>query len=222
VEIRLPEDRGRAFRKTGEIGALDFNISLAFERLEVYTRSPNGPLEQYVGAKYRCSYGNGNTIGGGFGLFSPEDLKNYGDAKKIDILETSYEQTTIQVVCLTRLVAFDDPLKAVGFSDLLIQDVNWNDWKFSCYSNTRIIEIFGIVNSAGFHLMNHMRGSFVLLIIAALFLSQCFARRGLAFAGILAFCVLYVAVLDRADLAMHVSKLESKNLSIETRIAADR
>jgi hypothetical protein len=220
VEVHLPADRGREFRKTGELGALDFDISLRFEDLEAFTRSANGPQEQYIGAKYRLSYGTDNTLGGGFGLFSPGDLRNYGDAKKIDILESRDGQTTIQVVCLARLIALDDPLKTARFSELLVQDVNWNHRNFLASGSSGLVESFDGINSAGFQLMKHARGSFVLLMLAALFLSQCFTRRGLAFAGMLALCVLYVATLERAELAMHVSRLENRNLSIDTRLAA--
>jgi hypothetical protein len=68
--------------------------------------------------------------------------------------------------------------------------------------------------------MESMGFSFASLMIATILLSQCFARRGLAFAGMLALCILYAAALDRAVLATHVSKLADKNLSIVTRTLA--
>jgi len=53
-----------------------------------------------------------------------------------------------------------------------------------------------------------------------LLLSQLFVRRGLAYAGVLACIVLYVAVLDRAVLAAHLDRLEDGQAPLPARLTA--
>ena len=72
----------------------------------------------------------------------------------------------------------------------------------------------------GFALALHIEASSLLLLVAAILLSQLFARRSLAFAGVLAAVVLYVAALDRAALGSHLSRLADPQASVATRMVA--
>jgi len=69
-------------------------------------------------------------------------------------------------------------------------------------------------------LAGHIELSSLLLLVAAILLSQLFARRSLAFVGVLAAVVLYVAALDRAALGTHLSRLADPQASVATRAIA--
>jgi hypothetical protein len=66
----------------------------------------------------------------------------------------------------------------------------------------------------------HVGTSALALLAAAVLLAQLFRRRSLALAGTLALTALYVAVLDRAALGAHLSRLEDKEASPAVRLAA--
>ncbi|MFH1739521.1 MAG: hypothetical protein ABIH23_10985 [bacterium] len=72
----------------------------------------------------------------------------------------------------------------------------------------------------GLALVFHLGFSSVVALLAAFLLTQVFARRSLAFVGILALVILYVAILDRTALNMHISRLTDPQATVSTRLAA--
>jgi len=72
----------------------------------------------------------------------------------------------------------------------------------------------------GLGLAGHIGISCLLLIVAALLLTQLFARRSLAFVGVLAAVVLYVAALDRLALGTHLSHVRDAQAPLAARITA--
>jgi len=72
----------------------------------------------------------------------------------------------------------------------------------------------------GLALAGHIGISALLLMLAALLLTQLFARRSLAFVGVLAAVVLYVAALDRLALGTHLSHLRDPGEPVRARITA--
>jgi hypothetical protein len=220
MEIRLPEDSGRKFSKTGKIDAAHFEIGLKLHRLEVLKLRDGSHLSSPV-SSYRVHFNStlGSSSQGGWQdtIDMPEITDSplpFGKTNPLVVIH--YGQGRIQVVCLTQLVAFDDPLKTVSLNEL-VRGIDLSDRKLQPISRR---QPSGSGAPAGFRLAESMGFSFALLVIATILLAQCFARRGLAFACMLALCVLYVAALDHAVLAIHVSKLEDKHLSVEARTFA--
>ena len=72
----------------------------------------------------------------------------------------------------------------------------------------------------GLALMSFIGTSSLLLLLAAGLLTQLFAHRSVAFAGVLALIVLYVAALDRAVLNAHLDRLADTDATIPTRLIA--
>jgi hypothetical protein len=212
VEIRLPEDSGRTIIKTGNKNTLPVEVNLTLGSSSV---SHYGSLEPILRGRYYIQLHDGMNSGGYSGdlrWLIPWEEDNINPAR----IQCLGGNSRIDVFCLAHKVAFDDPLKKVNLYEL-VQSMDWNDWRFSPIKRRLV---FDLKDPAGIRLMHSMGFSFTLMVLAAILLAQCFARRGLAFSGMLLLCVLYVAALDRAVLAKHVSKLEDKNLSLETRLIA--
>lgn len=66
----------------------------------------------------------------------------------------------------------------------------------------------------------HVGIASLLLLVAAVLLTQLFRRRELAFAGVVLALVFYVAVLDQAVLGAHLSRLNDPEAPLTTRLTA--
>jgi hypothetical protein len=219
MEVRLPEDGGRNFSKAGSFSAVRFEIKLALSTL-IVTRFAGSSSDLSSNAQYHLQLRDSlrsSSASGGVNLNIPKMGDGSSVAARTEILGTMLGDAMVQVICLARLVALDDPLKAASFSELVQGLTGFVNLAAPPITRTQDL---GMSNPAGIRLAKNMGFSFGWLMVAALFLSQCFARRGMALAGILALCILYVAALDRAALAAHVSKLENKDLTVETRALA--
>jgi hypothetical protein len=118
------------------------------------------------------------------------------------------------------LVAADDPLKKVPAAELLNSrrkefkratrqlDTGYSRW----VPSDEDIPLRGLGAAVHFGVAS------LLLLVAAILFSQLFARKGLAFAETLSGVVLFTAVLDRAALGSHLSRVEDKEAPIAVRM----
>ena len=121
------------------------------------------------------------------------------------------------------LVAEGDPLRRIAASDWLVaHDAELREAadEFAQNDNAGIVK--ARTPLPGLSLAIHLGLSSLLLLVAVGLLTQLFARRTLAFVGVLTLVVLYAAVLDRSALASHLARLADADAPVATRVTAAR
>lgn len=133
-------------------------------------------------------------------------------------------QRNMRLVCMGTPLANDDPLKQVTPSEFeeMFKDRIREPLAGGADDRAlaRRLRDRADVPVTGLALLAHTGLSALLLLVAAVLLTQLFRQRGLAFAGVLAGLVLYVAVLDRLAVSAHLSRMEDETASVATRIIA--
>jgi hypothetical protein len=131
----------------------------------------------------------------------------------------------LQAFAFVAVVADDDPLKAVPLDEFLQSrqpELAGLLRDSSRHSKNSRHDYSDNVPARGFALAGHIGASSLLLFVAAILFAQLFTRRNLAFAGVLAGVVLYVAALERIALGVHLSKLADPQAPISSRLTACR
>ncbi|MFH1023728.1 MAG: hypothetical protein V1809_10130 [Planctomycetota bacterium] len=221
TEIHWPADRGRQFQTSGTWGGTTFTIVLNWRDLVVmqFGNDARVALEIQRRTEMRGKTWKSSSSGhGSWTVGNPNVIQDLGFGDSPNLLSVVRgPRMTTQIVCLTRMVAPDDPLKEVGLNEIARdadgrpdQEIRWSSRRYG--GDAHMPAVFRLAESAGF--------SFAILLVAAILLAQCFARRGLAFAGTLAVCILYTVALDRMALGMHIAKLTDKTQPVATRSLA--
>ncbi len=123
---------------------------------------------------------------------------------------------------ITRL-AEDDPLQDISareFVDARQEKLAASIQESETPKRPPIHPIVAGLSGAGFTLAGQIGLAAVILLIAALCLTQVFSNRPMAFVLILFAVILYTAALDRMALGYHLSNMRDTNLPVETRIFA--
>ena len=229
-EIRWPDDKMRVFEKEFQTSGYTVRYHFVLPTLYVRKDSQNDPPELRCDGTYSIGWSARGTSSGTIGGLIPEGIvyacrmrEPYGLEKPpLSIVAAPMRELT--VIALFTRVAEDDPLKAIPAAELLrarqteIGEAlgRWSDHGGPQRFRSRVDDI----PFRGAALAIHIGASSLLLLAAAMLLSQLFARRGLAFVGVLAAVVLYVAALDRAVLGAYLGRMDDPEAPLATRVVA--
>jgi hypothetical protein len=228
TEVRWPADRGRNFNKAFRVG--DSRCALQFQLGDVGLRgAPTGRgSELALSGRIRVHirrWDFSSSLGGSFGgngaqLLSEMRAETEGP-HPLSIVHSL--RRTMFVYSLVTRVAEDDPLKAVSLEEFAqSHEAEWPQEAVRSHGDWVNRPEFDDIPMRGLALAGFIGTSSLLLLAASILLAQLFARRNLAFAGVLAGVVLYVAVLDRAALGMHLDHLADRRAPAATRLLACR
>jgi len=228
-ELQWPKDRGR--RVEAGLSLPGWTLSFAFHLNGVTAwRSADGRGVEVVASAHND-----------FNLDAPHHrssgtIETYSEVVRLDEAGTHVDETPLLSVTpapraewiayqLLMPVRQDDPLKTVSLAQFVSSfepslRKEQSDWEQELRRAIPIQNESPPISAGGPALAARLGQSSLLLLAAALLLAQLFARRSLAFAGILACIVLYVALLDRAVLASQLARLSDRNSIIETRLTA--
>jgi hypothetical protein len=130
----------------------------------------------------------------------------------------------LDVICLIRPVALDDPLKDGSFPEFreafcdetarVMEGEKWPAWWGQHWATAE--------NLMGLRMVEAMGPAVLLLGLAAVLFAQLFVEKRLAFVGMLALMVLFAASADRVTLSSRLSMLADDNAPVETRVQAAR
>ena len=237
-QLRWPEDRGKEFgrRMTVKQGRRTTVLTPAFaltelesrreyETKEVELQGHGISLTNFVTTADTWS-ATGSTGGPPiFGVVqrmwcatAPSEPGN----DPLSVVRNVAPAQRLELMGFMTLLAQDDPLKPVSLDEFLKskEGAMGGVSRAGGVHSTRSEDWVHRMPMRGFLLAEHTGLSALLLLVAAILLSMCFARRGLAFAGTLAAMVLYVALLDRVVLGVHMSKLEDAKAPVGVRCTA--
>jgi len=227
-DVRWPEDRGRPFEAAVDLAGSAAVAELVVQDLNWSKRYAAQPtLEARTQLSFRghdwvSSRGASGPLTDGPRMVLTRAPRWARKNRPLSAVATW--QPGFAVVMFSTRVAPDDPLREVGLAE------------FFGERDDRVRELVAAevpdrradhrppaeIPARGVALAEHIGASSLLLLGAALLLIQLFRRRGLAFAGLLTALVLYVAVLDRAVLDMHLSRLRDPEAPVATRLVACR
>ncbi len=243
-EVRWPEDRNRDFRKELQVGGSSAFFRFHFDSLRWSTSPREGTHQAVVWCRGQRELGSVtrphggssmNSMGGDFELNQPWHIFNpivsffLWEKPPLSIASGpgSGPAALLQLawgVC----VAEGDPLKEAEATEFLrqheaeVSEARRDALRGGVGPNLRL----GMRNAderapaLGLALAAHIGISSLLLFVAALLLTQVFTRRSLAFVGVLAAVVLYVAALDRIALGTHLAHLRDAKAPLAARITA--
>jgi len=238
-EVRWPEDRGRHFRREFEVGHDSLSFGFDLHSLHWSTSSTGGAEQaaimcsgsRQLQARDRRYRGGGRSSTSGD--FEPDQLWRQGPTvfgsgivgqkTPLSIAAGPGHARAICQFAWGACVAEGDPLKEVAAAELLRPheaEVRQALVESGAAPGLRLASQGQEVPVRGLALAAHIGVSSLLLIVAAFLLSQLFARRSLAFAGVLAAIVLYVAALDRVVLGAHLAHLRDANARLGARVTA--
>jgi hypothetical protein len=142
----------------------------------------------------------------------------------LSVVRRPLSNQDLHLLYLLTLVDEDDPLEGVTLAEWadrhredLARELDEHGGRYKRPPPT-VIE--GPV--PGLVLAVHLGASSLLLLVAAVLLTQCFARRPLAFVMVLLAIVLYVAALDRLAVGTHAGMLTSVEAPLPGRIVASQ
>lgn len=230
-ELLWPRDRRAIELLSAETATYEVSDSLSVS--EVYARRTGETVVIEAWGESRLRYRSGHRSGSS----SSSGQITLGEARLRERLRTQRAPSKdplsiaagpivserICVFTAVTLVAEDDPLRRIAASDwLAAHDAELRDAAELFFER----DSAGIAKARtalpGLSLAIHVGLSSLLLLVAAGLLTQLFARRTLAFVAVLTFVVLYAAVLDRAALRSHLTRLADAEAPMATRMTAAR
>jgi len=227
-EVRWPQMRGQAQRFRCEVGGVQLDCRLELRELYWAPATDgeagfhaNGSLQ----VRWRRTVAGRGSVGRSGRFGSREhvfDLARHLPAVPANPLSVvSGRRADLHVLLLGAMLAKDDPLKEIGVAEFgrmrrddLADLLKGNLRAGKPPPRPRRAE----TPFAAIALAEHIGLSALLLLAAAALLAQVFARRGLAFAGMLAGVILYAAALDRLALSAHLSRLGDAGAPTATRM----
>jgi hypothetical protein len=231
-DVRWPRDKDRQFQRSFETGPyrclLRLRVPMVFVAQNTAQEASRLQPHGTVGFSYVTGRGSGSSSSGFYELeaghlnvLQPLD----SGPNPLSITAGGAGPDNLHAVYFMTRVAPDDPLKVVPFAEFAGRrpaDLA----KIRRESANRTLRHGPAKNASlpacGLALAGHIGVSSLLLLAAAVLLTQLFARRSLAFAGVLAGVVLYVAALDRMALGVHLSRLADPAASLPSRLVACR
>lgn len=220
LDVRFPEDAGKKLERSFEHGGVHYRVTLTLKGLVAPRGFNDSPahlfadgdinLEAHVGGS---SWGSGP--GGLIDLSSKYELERgvVNPWKQPWSLVHPAVSAPVLVLQACR-VDRDDPLKPATLVEVAGSNESADP---NVPSGSRLTDPD---MPPAYRLMEALGVSSIILIFAAALLAQVFVRRGLAFAGLLALCMGYAAVLDRLAMGFHSGKLADKQQPMEDRVMA--
>ncbi|HUT34275.1 MAG TPA: hypothetical protein VNE39_12390 [Planctomycetota bacterium] len=227
-ELRWPRfcSLGRDF----DVAGYKVRYEIALRALSACKEGPKATPTLRSDGKYNFDWqrgGSSSGTGGGLmlgGVWFARRMGRAGPPEKPPLSIVARPGRELTAVGFVTRVAEDDPLKAIPAAEFLRARQAVVGEALGRWSNGGGPHRFPPrVDDAPFRgaaLAEHIGASSLLLLAAAVLLSQLFARRGLAFVGVLAAVALYVAALDRAVLGAHLSRMEGPNAPLPARVLA--
>jgi hypothetical protein len=225
-DIRLPDDAGKLLADDFEVDGFQGRSRARVSRAEV-VKDEDGRRVRLDGG---VSFGWRTTGSSSYGRGNYHDADSILEEAGVHGLGTRYwrrprrqaplsvlpsAESQMHAVYIVTVVHLDDPLKKAPVSEL----VRLHAREIEVHTRVRVTwRRDADIPMPGLALVAHIGASALLLVGAAGLLSQVFARRLLAFAGTLAGVVLFVAVLDRAALGSHLSRVEDREAPLGTRM----
>ena len=235
-EVRWPEEWGRRFQKEFEVGDSSFCFGLQVTSLRWSREGADRVAVKCSGShelrsRYRGNRGGGNSYAGGDFDLSKPWLRCYpiygmlGVNAPLSIASGPDPASAVWHFVWGAPVAEGDPLTEIEVAAFLGQheaEVRQALVERGVTPNWRLAMAHPDEHAPapGLRLAGHIGISGLLLIAAALLLTQLFVRRSLAFVGVLAAVVLYVAALDRIALGTHLSHLRDATEPVRARLTA--
>jgi len=238
-EVQWPADRDKDFTKTfnlyGSKAAYSFTINSASSCQWKNRKMPTLELKGLKGGfRWERVIGRGSrSKGENSDFWASEHLcgpGTFNDPPNRLLSVAAGPSWNWHVFSFMTQVAEDDPLKEIPLAEFIrirqdeMHRMAQRDiamWR-PFYQEVERIAGANRAFCPGFSLMVFIGISALFLLGAAIMISQVFSRRdrGLAFAGILTGVVLYVAVLDRMTLSIHLSHLTDPQAPLRDRLMA--
>ncbi len=230
IDIRWPRDKGRHLQRVFEVG--DYSCTIRVQPTRFFARRSDKEAQSClepqgsVSFTYRHGMGSG-SVGTGFQAMEADhltSLRHLGPfPNPLSVTPGGPPGNRLHAVYFLTRADEADPLKSIPYAAFaddrpeelakIIREATRNTSHYRSLGNRDIpARCFALTEQIGL--------SSLLLFAAAILLAQLFRRRGLAFAGVLAAVVLYVAALERVALGVHVSKLSDSKASLASRLTA--
>ena len=176
---------------------------------------------QIAGAVFHADSG---VLDGDAEVLGALERRHYGPSKQPLSIVLSPEPD-VRLLAFFALAAPDDPLADAPLAPFLerrepdVVGALGSDTRHDVLLDRR--RLYGYhVPARGFGLAGHIGLSSLLVLAAVVLLAQVFRRRSLAFAGLLAAAIVYVAILDRAVLGHHLAHLNDPAAPTPARLVA--
>ncbi len=231
IDLRWPSDEGRYQQRVFfDVGDYSCSLRVQPTRFFVTRDDKNAPArlqpQGHISFSYRHGMGSGSS-GTGFHGMEADHLSSLHPIgptpNPLSVTPGVSSRNSLHAVYFLTRADEADPLKRIPFATFakscsldLAAVIRAARQSASRYTPSRHQDI----PARCFALAEQIGLSSLLLFAAAVLLTQLFRRRGLAFAGVLAAVVLYVAALERVALGVHVSKLSDPKASLASRLTA--
>jgi len=230
--LAWPDEKGKRFRTEVEVAGTRITHSAAIQDVQIW-RGDEGEgdrIQFSVGFSAQArSAGSSSSSSGSMHLAPGEPvchLRSHGRAafakRPLSITTGPRPSEHLAVFYLLSLAEAEDPLREESVGEVLRAReaafrealAHHGSGGGGSWRGSRKVPLRGLA------LAVHIGASSLLLLVAAVLLSQLFVRRGLGFAGVLAAVVLYVAALDRAVVGAHLSRAADAERPVATRLVA--
>ncbi|MHC4249017.1 MAG: hypothetical protein ACYS9X_07810 [Planctomycetota bacterium] len=219
-ELRFPEDRGVSL--AGRMDVHGRTVSYDFRVDKVLATEDRTALD-LLGGHMRFSVDRWSSRSGGMRYEPVAHIHDVGGGwqhAKSPLSIALGPTPELHAFHVATFVSADDPLTSVPAAELIRSrraEFRRATRQLDAGYGPRIFSDEDIP-LRGFAAATHFGVASLLLLVAAILFSQLFARKGLAFAGTLAGVVLFTAVLDRAALGSHLSRVEDKEALLAARM----
>jgi hypothetical protein len=221
-DIRMPDDAGKLLADEFEVDGFQVFYRPWVDRADVVVDEHGLRIRPFGGVDF--SWRTPGSSSGGGGHFHEVGVQGlgalgWGRPRRAPLSVVPGAASRLHAVFIVTLVRPDDPLKKAPVPELV--RLHARKIARAARARTRVAHRRDMdVPMPGLALAVHIGASALLLAVAAGLLSQVFARRLLAFAGTFAGVVLFAAILDRAALGSHLSRVEDKEAPLGTRMTA--
>lgn len=229
LDVHWPADRGRDFASY-----LEFKGIKASYRLSVSNVRSPGTGERQSGCEivlegledyqwWSASKAMRRSGGIASGPAAHLSQVGWGDTRvrrPLSILPPA--SPDIHALRFVTRVAEDDPLRKVSLGEFFRARAEQDQELVDDYYRRARLRRWRDPGGGppGVAFVGHVGLASLLLLVAAVLLTQLFRRRELAFAGVVLALVFYVAILDRAVLGAHLSRLNDPEAAVTARLTA--
>lgn len=216
-ELRLPEDRGKEFRPSLELPGYGVEFSFSVDKIQAGREDGTVVLNPWGdhSLTLRRRLGTSSSSGTLHGVH----VRFVGHEPRVKNLFSISPGAarSYSLFVLPTLVADDDPLRRAAAAELMREKEGL--LRAALKRDGRSLRTRAGVESdaPGVSLMDQVGATSLLLLLAAVLLSQVARRKSLAFAGWLAAIVVLAGAMDRAALGLHASRLENAQAPVRDR-----
>lgn len=216
IEVDWPRDRHEQIERRGSISDFSYELQLFVGGGTSTVPAGSTKFRLPIQVQYRIhagTYTSSGTRNESLAVTTPLVIDTFHSWTKnaLSVVQGPHDRYTL--FGFLYLSARDDPLDEVSLASYATRvpfpEVDLENWRQPSYWSPEV--------PAYFRLIEDIELPAFLILIAAIFFAQMFARRGLAFAGMMCLCLLFTAVLDRVAVSAHASRLADTNLSPQIR-----